>query len=463
MADLVDLERKIQRIYDGVLRELADWYSWPLPRGFGQTTGWPTVLLLGNHSSGKSSFINYLLDQEVQKTGLAPVDDGFTVIAYGDTDEFDGQTVVSHPELPFRALERFGPGFLSHLRLKTRSIDLLKALTLIDSPGMIDSADTASGRNYDFLGVVRDFSDRADLILFFFDPDKPGTTGETLSVFLKALDGVEHKLLILMNKVDQLHNIRDFARAYGALCWNLSKVTRTKDIPHVFCTYIPQLVDRTARERRENRIPLEDFDISRDEVVTEIERTSARRADNLVTALREQCRRVAMHSRVCAEIANRVRRVRTKFSLSGATVTLLALLVVFLAWGQVPWYASVAIGSGGLALGALSLWLGKAVSGRDERTMVEGLNGIFESLYFKELQLDDRADLRGRWDSVKPRVRATLDAVGAANLPRTRRIRRRLRRLDRTLKNDVPRLCRTIELESPALEAVPVAPARVAD
>ena len=38
----------------------------------------PTVLLLGNHSSGKSSTINHLLGRDIQRTGVAPTDDCFT-------------------------------------------------------------------------------------------------------------------------------------------------------------------------------------------------------------------------------------------------------------------------------------------------------------------------------------------------------------------------------------------------
>ena len=66
---------------------------------------------------------------------------------------------------------------------------------LVDSPGMIDSpvnvTTTNNGnrnssdlmdRGYDFPGVVRWFAERADIVLLFFDPDKPGTTGETFSI-----------------------------------------------------------------------------------------------------------------------------------------------------------------------------------------------------------------------------------------------------------------------------------------
>ena len=43
--------------------------------------------------------------------------------------------------------------------------------------------------------VVRWWAKRSDLILLLFDPDKPGTTGETLEVLTKSLAGLDHKLL----------------------------------------------------------------------------------------------------------------------------------------------------------------------------------------------------------------------------------------------------------------------------
>jgi hypothetical protein len=43
-------------------------------------------LLSGNHSSGKSSFINYVCQRKVQTAGVAPTDDGFTIIVPGPSD-----------------------------------------------------------------------------------------------------------------------------------------------------------------------------------------------------------------------------------------------------------------------------------------------------------------------------------------------------------------------------------------
>lgn len=42
------------------------------------TVNIPMVLVLGNHSSGKSTFINYMLGQEVQKTGNIAIHDQLT-------------------------------------------------------------------------------------------------------------------------------------------------------------------------------------------------------------------------------------------------------------------------------------------------------------------------------------------------------------------------------------------------
>ena len=57
-------------------------------------------------------------------------------------------------------------------------------------------------------GVVRWFAERADIVLLFFDPDKPGTTGETLSTLLHSLGGMDHKLMIVLNKADQFEKVR---------------------------------------------------------------------------------------------------------------------------------------------------------------------------------------------------------------------------------------------------------------
>ena len=60
---------------------------------------------------------------------------------------------------------------------------------------------------------MRWFAQRADVVLLFFDPDKPGTTGETLNILLHSLGGMDHKLLIVLNKADQFTKV-SFTRSH---------------------------------------------------------------------------------------------------------------------------------------------------------------------------------------------------------------------------------------------------------
>lgn len=182
----------------------------PLAKHSDKGTSLPFVLLVGNHSSGKSSFINYVMGRNVQTAGVAPTDDCFTVIAPGPQDsDQDGPALIGDPDMGFGNLRQFGPTLIHHTQLKVRKDIATSSFMLVDSPGMIDSPmdDTEMDRGYNFKEVVKWFAERADVVLLFFDPDKPGTTGETLSILLHSLAGMDHKLLIVLNKADQFKKV----------------------------------------------------------------------------------------------------------------------------------------------------------------------------------------------------------------------------------------------------------------
>ena len=183
--------QEIKDLHDNHIEELNSRLFGPVDKYTDTVTQLPFVFCLGNHSSGKSSFVNFLLGRDVQNTGVAPTDDSFTIIAPGPVDENqDGASVVGDLEFGFSALRRFGLQLLNHLSLKVRKDTNVHDIMIIDSPGMIDNPasryttnDTpddklrSMDRGYNFPEVTRWLAARADVILLFFDPDKPGTTG----------------------------------------------------------------------------------------------------------------------------------------------------------------------------------------------------------------------------------------------------------------------------------------------
>ena len=202
----------------------------------------PLVLIIGNYSSGKSTFINEILGRPVQRTGQAPTDDSFTIITLpegeGGERELPGASVINDQRLPFASLRQFGESLAAHLRMKMVDSPALEHLTIIDTPGMLDSV-TEKDRGYDYLGVVGELAKLADLIILMFDPHKAGTIKETYQAIRSTLPGAtgEDRVLYVLNRIDECESITDLVRSYGTLCWNLSQMTGRKDMPRIFLTF----------------------------------------------------------------------------------------------------------------------------------------------------------------------------------------------------------------------------------
>ena len=67
----------------------------------------PMVLLIGQYSVGKTSFIRYLLGRDFpnQHIGPEPTTDRFIVVMYGDREKVTpGNALTSQPDTPFHSL-----------------------------------------------------------------------------------------------------------------------------------------------------------------------------------------------------------------------------------------------------------------------------------------------------------------------------------------------------------------------
>ncbi|MBU0550280.1 dynamin family protein [Myxococcota bacterium] len=397
----------------------------------------PMVLFIGNHSSGKSSLINHLLGHNAQRTGVAPTDDGFTFLFYGEQNEqLDGEALSSNPEMPFSGLRRFGAGLLRHIRGVSVKAPILKRVWLIDSPGMIDAGAEAQ-RPYEFGKVVRHIAEQADLILLLFDPEKPGTTGETLQVLSQHLGGMEDRLRIVMNKMDLFADIRDFARAYGALCWNLSRTLRAQDLPHIYTTMIPG-PDRAG-------LSPESFTTALDELREDINALPQRRADNRVTRMLHDGREVYMRAGVTEALRGKLHALLTR--IAGATAGVGVLC-------GVGWMTTLNIVQPDARFGAHLLWsvtlllllTGAGLFGRKlyrdaQRHYQSDLDRIFEET-FQELLMQPgrRADLIHAWSNARPEFERIFSVFGLRKLGRVRPAELQL--LKEAIEVDLPEMRR---------------------
>lgn len=436
-------DQAIEQLRDQLLRPMALKFGFPLSKRTGQTTSVPTVLCLGNHSSGKSSFINHWIGQQVQHTGVAPTDDGFTVLIYGDArNDMDGRTAVVDPHLPLRDFEQFGKQFLDHLKLKKIPLQPLRDLCLIDSPGLIDHAGAPGdlSRGYDFPAVVREFASHADLIIFFFDPDKPGIIGESLRIFSDALADVMYKVLIVFNKVDTFADVRDFARTYGALCWNLSRIARTKDMPHIYCTFIQELVSS-----RQKQIDLVDFLKSTEELEHEVSRVGTRRRSNVIGAVLDASRCLRLHATICQHVGMRLMVARLGLWLLGGLMVAVSVWLLLYHRSQTVWIVTAVT----LLLTGIGLWVGsRGLLRKLLQRYISRLDALFHDLFHRELLEQSHSRfLEGLWESVKPKTIKFMQTVGPGGIPYSPLWWSRVRKLKRAAENDIPQILNRVQQE----------------
>lgn len=98
----------------------------------------PTVLLLGQYSVGKTSFIRFLLERDFpgMNIGPEPTTDRFSAIYWGKQELITpGNALTVQADQPFRALSKFGIDFLNKFQGCQCPSPILEDLTFIDTPG----------------------------------------------------------------------------------------------------------------------------------------------------------------------------------------------------------------------------------------------------------------------------------------------------------------------------------------
>lgn len=195
----------------------------------------PMVLLIGQYSTGKTTFIRYLLERDFPgiRIGPEPTTDRFVAIMHGTHEQSTpGNALAVNPGFQFRALQQFGNAFLGRLEGSFLPSPVLESITLIDTPGILSGEKQRVHRGYDFEAVIEWFADRADMIILLFDAHKLDISDEFQRV-IHSIKRNQEKMRIVLNKADMV-TTQQLMRVYGALMWSLGKVMNTPEVVRVF-------------------------------------------------------------------------------------------------------------------------------------------------------------------------------------------------------------------------------------
>lgn len=232
--------KELKRLYENAIKPLEVLYKYRdlSNRHFGDAEIFskPLVVFMGPWSGGKSSIINYLLDNEYNntslRTGAEPSPAYFNLLMYGDEPEvLDGTQLAA--DFTFSGLQKFGQGLEERLRGLKLPSELLKKINIVEIPGILEVRKQVS-RMFPFNDACQWFIDRADIIFLVYDPSKLDVGPETEAI-LDQLKGREHQTRIVLNKADQVKP-EELMRVQGALIWNISPLMSSAQPPLMYTT-----------------------------------------------------------------------------------------------------------------------------------------------------------------------------------------------------------------------------------
>jgi GTPase SAR1 family protein len=235
-----------------------------------------TIMLIGNHSAGKSSFINWYIEEHVQRTGVAIETQGFSFVTSGRKRESLTGNATLHLYPHFKPLSEF-PGLLEYIstEISTSKTKKFPLVTFVDTPGLVDG-----DMNYPFdvNEAILWLGDLVDMIFVFFDPIGQALCKRTLNIVEALSQKHSEKIRFYLSKADEAGHESDRQRVMMQIVQELCKrpgLNRTGfDMPTI---YIPN-PNKTVR--CVNQI---------DDVCRDVEKTINQTIQNTLNQLERDC------------------------------------------------------------------------------------------------------------------------------------------------------------------------------
>ena len=202
----------------------------------------------GNHSAGKSSFINWYIEEHVQRTGVAIETQGFSFVTSGKKRESLTGNATLHLYPHFKPLAKM-PNLTDYLstEISTSKQKKFPLVTFVDTPGLVDGDMCYP---FDVNESILWLSELCDLIFVFFDPIGQALCKRTLNIVEKISSKHPERMRFYLSKADEAGHESDRQRVMMQIVQELCKrpgLNKTGfDMPTI---YVPNPNKQVRSER----------------------------------------------------------------------------------------------------------------------------------------------------------------------------------------------------------------------
>lgn len=169
-----------------------------------QTSRPPLVMIMGEFKTGKSTFINAILEDEILKSDVTPATAVVSMLSYGEERKViahlkDGSKQEYSYE-DFKYITAEGDDSKREVRNNIKYVELsikkeiLKGITLIDTPGLNVDNDL-------HIQATKEFMNKADVVLWVFSYGKAASRSE-----IAAIGELSNRLkpIAVINRIDEI-------------------------------------------------------------------------------------------------------------------------------------------------------------------------------------------------------------------------------------------------------------------
>ena len=275
-----------------------------------------SVLIIGNHSAGKSSFINWYIDESIQTTGVAIETRGFTYVTSGRKRESlkGDATFAFYDHLD--GLEQF-EGIQANVftEVSTSKEKNFPAIDFIDTPGLVDGE---MEYPFDVSAAILWLADHVDLVLVFFDPIGQALCRRTMKVIEALNEKHAEKLSYYMSKADQVEKEHDRQRVLIQITQNLSGRINNSHAFKLPTIYLPN--EQNSSVNIPNALS---------EVCEDIDKAIRLTVQKNLTAMKDDCARIDRKVVEVLEEDKLKRAENVKRSMRGAALLALSWVFIF--------------------------------------------------------------------------------------------------------------------------------------